>query len=177
MNARSNTGTALLISTVAVAMLAGCKNEAKPGVDDLAAAIEETHSVYCECAEIFDGYDALDICDGEFEFATECVEAVWNSSAGAAAFFECQVEAYEDWAVCASAQQCSTFTCDDGEEIMGLWQCDGAPDCAGGEDELGCEGSCSWAWESELLACSGLTEQEQEAYEACLTMTSMGGEL
>ncbi len=173
----TNSSTLILMSAVAAAMLAGCKNEAKTGVDDLVAAIEETHSVYCECAAIFAGYDPLDVCDVEIEFATECVEAIWNGSAGAAAFFECQVEAYADYAVCASAQQCSTFTCDDGEEIMGLLQCDGGPDCADGEDELGCEGSCSSAWESEILACSGLTEQEQEAYAECLTTSSMGGEL
>ena len=167
----------VLMSAVAAVMSTGCKDKAKTGVDDLVAAIEETNSVYCECAEIFDGDDASDICDGEFEFATECVEAVWNSSAGAAAFFECQVEAFENWVVCASAQQWSTFTCEDGEEIMGLWQCDGVADCADGEDELECDGSCDGALESEILACPALTEQEQEAYSACLTMTSMGGEL
>ena len=31
-----------------------------------------------------------------------------------------------------------SYTCADGSVISGSWQCDGEPDCAGGEDELNC---------------------------------------
>ncbi|MCA9519073.1 MAG: hypothetical protein KC635_29260, partial [Myxococcales bacterium] len=114
----------------------------------LASLNDQATAFYCSC-EVASGdapsqaqcvAESSDPIDASY---ITCMTTYFDGNAADKAYAECLYGVESNYISCAKRQGCSyiqgeRFTCSDGTDIPLHFKCDDDPDCAGGEDEVGC---------------------------------------